>query len=53
MKGSPNPYDFNVGKPNILVPLNLAITYWNEVIVIAMHEVINGVRISNFIRSFV
>ena len=41
---SSNPHDFNVGKPNILVPLNLAITYRNEVIVIAMHEVIAVVR---------
>ena len=40
MKGSRSPHDFNVGKPNILEPLNLAITYRNEVIVIAMHEVI-------------
>ena len=52
MKGSRNPHDFNVGKPNILVLLNLAITYQNEVIVIAMHEVIASVRIDNFVRSF-
>ena len=56
MKGSlkvtSNPLDFNMGKPNILVLLNLAITYQNEVIVIAMHEVIASVRIDNFVRSF-
>ena len=33
-----------LGKPNIIVPLILAITYRNEVIVIAMHEVIAVVR---------
>ena len=44
-----NPHDFNEGKPNILVPLNLAITNRNEVIVIAMHEVI---AVVNFVRSF-
>jgi hypothetical protein len=49
---SSNPHDFNVGKPNILVLLNLAITYQKEVIVIAMHEVIASVRIDNFVRSF-
>ena len=44
MKGSRNPHDFNVGKPNILVPLNLAITYRNEVIAV--------VRIANIVRLF-
>jgi hypothetical protein len=48
-----NPYDFNVGKPNIPTPLHPAITYRNEVIVIAMHEVITVVRIANIIRPFV
>ena len=48
-----NLLNINVSKPNIRVPLNLVQTYQNEFIVIAMHEVIAVVRISNFIRSFV
>ena len=48
-----NPLDFNMGKPNILMTLSLAKTYRNEVIVIAMHEVITVVRIANIIRPFV
>ena len=34
------------------MPLILTITYRNEVIVIAMHEVIAVVRIANFVISF-
>ena len=52
LKMTSNPHDFNVDKPNIIVPLILAMTHRNEVVVIAMHKVIDGIRIANFVIPF-